>query len=161
MNPGVPGGPGDKLLAPKREIFFNLRWLGQEFIDLMATRAPGLPQKLSELRPGEVPNLTEAEEKFFVDLVTEGHPSIDIYLTGLAGQIWEAHMLTWEDNAGVSHNKTMDSDLWEHFPSAVEILPEEATKLIRFFLRSTKAQAEKIISHWPEWKDRKEIRLTE
>ncbi len=158
MNTAEPKGPiGRTEPAIKQK---KLEWLGQGIIDLMAERAPSLLVKLSDLRQGQDLSLTGAEMEFFEGLIAQNQPGISLIVTGIAGQLWGANIVTWRDGK-MEKRGNIVTELWRHF------LPRGATRnsnlreVLKFFLDTSREDAEAQISKWQEFANRRELKLVE
>ena len=162
--PGVPSGkpkaPGDELSASEMEDFKKLvKWLGQPFVDLMAKKVPELPKKLSELLKKSGPlALNAAEVEFFEDLVIEDYEGLNVLLGSIAAQIWRADIVTWKEK-GTTQRGNIVTVLWGHFLPIEDLSIDEVAILIRFFLRTSREEAENEIRHWDKWVTRTEVQF--
>jgi hypothetical protein len=155
MSDPKPQFPNNPIIPKNEDIYMGLR--SKYFIDAMRQKVPGLYEKLSSIKQGEVLNLSKPEKEFFIDLVmgsTEGASSLII---DIANKIWGTHGIEWMEN-GRRRMENIAAALWWHFCSS-NLSQDRVEKLVDFYLGTTKEQAEIEVSKWKDWEGRTNIKL--
>jgi hypothetical protein len=152
--PKFPTAPEVPKNIDSDDIWMGLR--SKQYINTMK-QIPGLYEKLANLKQGEVPNLSESDKKFFIDLVMNDKDGDSNLITDIANKIWGTHGIEWKQD-GKYRQENIAAALWWHFCSSNRELGR-VTKLVDFYLGTTKEQAEKEISTWKDWEGRTNIKL--
>lgn len=157
MSDPTPKFPTSPVTPKKEDVFLGLR--SKYFIFLMEQKVPGLYEKLSNLRPGEIPNLSESEKNFFVELVMDKTlQGVCNLIVDITEKIWGARIVKWKQFSKDCPPENIATAFWWHFCSP-SLTHENAENLVNFYLGNTKEQALKEILKWPEWEGRDNVRL--
>lgn len=146
--PETPKDVGDN------DIYMGLR--SRYYIDAMKN-VPGLYEKLSNIKQGEVPSLSESEKEFFVDMVMRDAEGISSLIVDVAEKIWGASTVEWKQDSKYRRENTAAA-LWWHFCSSNRER-DRVSRLIDFYFGTIKEQAEKEITTWKEWEGRTNVKL--
>src|SRR3989344_3526813 len=129
---------------------------GKYYPALLKQKVSGLYEKLSAIKAGEVPVLTQEEKEFFIELIMANEKGMSNIVRDVSCKIWGARSVDWEENGKYGKESTIAA-LWWHFCSSRLSRVREA-KLIDFFFGTTKEQAETEIATWKEWEGKTHIK---